>query len=272
MANDQQTAAAFATSWNTLPLGSIYTFDQFEDWLNPLSQDDVLGKSVLELGCGNGSLLMHMARWQPSFLEGVDLGDSVTSARRNLALTNFRNWKIIQADLTSYRSPGFDLVYCIGVLHHLENPRKGFDAVVANVKSGGRFHCWVYAKEGNALVIHLIEPLRRIFSIFPWWFTKYCVAAPLALPFYFYAKIINKLKNLNLVKRLPLYGYCLWIATREFAFFRHVAFDQLVSPRTTYIDKQTIVDWLRSFPKILPKSAYIIMRNGNSWKFGAQIK
>lgn len=272
MSQDLKTASAFANSWNHLPKGSVYTLNQFEDWFHPIKKEDISGKNVLELGCGNGSLLTHMANWEPSFLEGVDLGDSVNSARKNMTLSNFENWRITQADLNSFRSDGFDFVYCIGVLHHLENPKKGLNSVIANVKKGGRFHCWVYAREGNAIIIYLVEPLRRLFSRFPWWLTKYFVAIPLAVPFYFYAKMINALKNLTIIRKLPLYEYCLWIAKRELSFFRHVAFDQLVTPQTTYIDKKTIELWLSEYPYIDKESVYIIMRNGNSWKFGGYIK
>jgi 2-polyprenyl-3-methyl-5-hydroxy-6-metoxy-1,4-benzoquinol methylase len=54
----------------------------------------------------------------------------------------------------------FDFIECSGVLHHLKNPEAGFRAVVANVRPGGHLHCWVYAKEGNGLVILLVV-LRR---------------------------------------------------------------------------------------------------------------
>ncbi len=272
MSDDQSTAAAFATSWNTLPAGSVYTRAQFEEWLQPLTAGDVAGKRVLEMGCGNGSLLVHLAGWQPAYVEGIDLGEAVLSARRNMSLTGHPNWQVTQADLTSFRSPGFDLVYCIGVLHHLQNPKAGLDAVLANVAPGGRFHCWVYAREGNGLVIHLVEPLRRIFCRFPWWFTKYGVATPLALPFYLYAKLVAALGDGPLARKLPLASYCRWIAQREFAFFRHVAFDQLVTPQTTFIDRQTIEGWLQSYPQIREDSIYLLMRNGNSWKFGAQVR
>ena len=272
MHQDLKTSSAFANSWNHLPEGSVYTIDQFEDWFHPIKKEDISGKNVLELGCGNGSMLTHMANWEPSFLEGVDLGDSVNSARKNMTLSNFKNWKIAQADLNSFRSDGFDFVYCIGVLHHLKNPKKGLNSVIANVKKGGRFHCWVYAREGNAVIIYLVEPLRRLFSQFPWWLTKYFVATPLTVPFYFYAKMINLLKDLTIIRKLPLYEYSLWIAKREFSFFRHVAFDQLVTPQTTYIDKKTIESWLNGYPYIDKKSIYITMRNGNSWKFGGRKK
>jgi hypothetical protein len=62
------------------------------------------------------------------------------------------------------------------------------------------------------------------------------------------------------------------VAQREFAFFRHVAFDQLVTPQTTFFDKQTLEGWLAARPEVDPQSVYILFRNGNSWKFGGRRK
>lgn len=271
MKADQKTADAFANSWNNLPEGTVYTKEQFEDWFAPLTKKEVEGSKVLELGCGNGSLLVHMTAWKPSYLEGVDLGSSVKTAQNNLEATGFKNWKITLADLTEYTSDGFDLVYSIGVLHHLKDPKKGLDSVIANVKQNGRFHCWVYAKEGNALIIYFVDPIRKISSKLPWWVTKYLLATPLVVPYFFYAKLINLLGKYISLKWLPLYEYSLWIAKREFAFFRHVAFDQLVTPQTAYISKNTIQNWLDSYNNLDRDSIYVIMRNGNSWKFGGRI-
>ena len=264
-ATDQNTANAFANSWNNLPKGSIYTVDQFEDWFYPITQNDVAGKTVLELGCGNGSLLMHMPKWNPVKITGVDLGDSILSCEENMKATGYSNYKIIKDNLTTFQGEGDDLVYCIGVLHHLKEPVAGFKSVLSNTKSGGRFHCWVYAKEGNAVIIYIVDPIRKIASKLPWWFTKYFIAIPLVIPYYLYAKIISRS---SLFKKLPLYDYSCWIAKREFLFFRHVAFDQLVTPQTTYISKKMIESWLLQFPEIEQHSTYIIFRNGNSWKFG----
>jgi SAM-dependent methyltransferase len=271
MNDDEKTAEAFATSWNHLPGGSAYTREQFEDWLAPITRKNVESKSVLELGCGNGSLLIHLVAWNPSQIQGVDLGRSTSAAEANMRATGFENYAIIRADLTAFSSDGFDLVYCIGVLHHLENPQKGFDSVIANVKSGGHFHCWVYAKEGNAVVIRLVEPLRKIASRLPWWVIKYLIATPLVVPYFFYAKLLRKFAHKAWARSAPLFEYSQWIAQRPFGFFRHVAFDQLVTPRTRYIDKATVESWL-SNSKVAPGSAYIILRNGNSWKFGGIVK
>jgi len=272
---DARTAKAFATSWNNLPAGSVYTPAQFEDWLAPITPRDVEGRDVLELGCGNGSLLVHMAGWRPRRLVGVDLGDSVVSARGNLQRARHPGCEIVQHDLTTYRSKGFDLVYCIGVLHHLKDPEAGLDAVLANVKPGGRFHCWVYGQEGNALVRGVVEPIRHIASRLPWWLNKYGIATPLAAPYFVYAKSLRALTRRfgasRALRRMPLYAYSMWIAEREFGFFRHVAFDQLVTPQTRFIAHHEIEAWLTVRKRVDPDSVYVIRRNGNSWKFGGRV-
>ena len=271
---DQETAKAFASSWNNLPSGSVYTSSQFEDWMAPLTRADIEGRSVLELGCGNASLLVHCFAWEPARLVGVDLGGSVETARLNVA--SFPSAQIVQDDLVSFKSDGFDVVYCIGVLHHLKEPFAGFKSVLRNTSPGGKFHCWVYAREGNAVVIGLVEPIRKIASRLPWWVTKYLVATPLVVPYYFYAKTLSALHRLfprvapKLLVGAPLRDYSLWIAKRGFLFFRHVAFDQLVTPQTAYISRAEIEAWIKQSPEIEQGSSYILCRNGNSWKFGGR--
>jgi SAM-dependent methyltransferase len=271
MNDDEKTAEAFAASWNRLPIGSVYTREQFEDWLAPITRKEIEGKSILELGCGNGSLLVHLMAWNPSQVTGVDLGRSTLSAEVNMRATGFENYKIIQTDLTTFSSEGFDLVYCIGVLHHLENPGKGFASVLANTKPGGRFHCWVYAREGNDVVIRLVDPLRKITARLPWWTTKYLIATPLAFSYFIYAKLLRRFRRTSWAKKTPLFEYSMWISERPFSFFRHVVFDQLVTPQTRYMEKATVESWL-SDSKVEPGSAYLIFRNGNSWKFGGRLQ
>jgi len=269
---DRATADAFATSWNNLPRGSVYTPEQVADWFEPLTPGDIRGARVLELGCGNASLMVHVARWGPARIDGIDLGAAVDSARANLVASGARDWSVDRADLVSFTSAGYDIAYSIGVLHHLKSPRAGFEAVVRNTRPGGRFHCWVYAREGNGVVIALVDPLRRVASRLPWWVTKYGLATPLVFPYFLYAKVLAALPRWKVLQPLPLYAYSLWIARREFAFFRHVAFDQLVTPQTTYLDRASLEGWLAGHPRIAPGTTYVTMRNGNSWKFGGSTR
>jgi len=265
--DDIETATAFAQSWNRLPQGSAYTRAQFLEWMAPLDPESFRGKEVLELGFGNGSLLYYMARFSPARLCGVELGDTLETARRNVGDVSGTTIELQRGDLARVSLGEFDLVYCIGVLHHLKDPGAGFDSVVRHTRPGGRFHCWVYADEGNVLIRSLVDPLRRVSSRLPWWLTKYGLALPLVVPYFIYAKALRLLSPRGLRQLLPLYDYGLWIAEREFSFFHHVAFDQLVAPTTAYIPRARVDAWL-SDPRVEPGSSYVVFRNGNSWKFG----
>ncbi len=269
-APDAGTAAAFATSWNSVGEGSVYTAAQFEDWMSPLVGADFAGREVLELGFGNGSLLYHAAAAKPARLVGVELGDTLERARQNLSHLPAGMLELHQGDLTKVDLGRFDVVYCVGVLHHLAEPHAGFEAVLRHTRPGGRFHCWVYAEEGNDVVIHLVDPIRRVASKLPWWMTKYGVALPLTVPYFVYAKLLKRAPA-GVADRFPLGAYSQWIAQRDFGFFHHVAFDQLVTPQTRYLPRREVAAWLRH-PLVDPDSTYLVQRNGNSWKFGGRRK
>jgi SAM-dependent methyltransferase len=267
---DAGTAAAFATSWNNVGAGSVYTREQFDEWLSPIDPATLAGKSVLELGFGNGSLLYHASAYRPTRLCGVELGDTLARTRENLSHLPAGMLELHRGDLTQVDVGGFDFVYCIGVLHHLASPDEGFAAVLRHTRPGGSFHCWVYAREGNDMVIHVVDPLRRVASRLPWWLTKYGVALPLTVPYFVYAKALRRAPP-DLARKMPLGPYSIWIARRDFGFFHHVAFDQLVTPRTHYIPRSTVDRWLRH-PDVDPGSPYVVHRNGNSWTFGGRRK
>lgn len=262
--HDGATAEAFATSWNHV--GSVYTPEQFEDWFAPIQPASLRDQEVLEMGFGNGSMLLHVGRCKPRRLAGIELGDTLEATRRNLAELPPEMLDLHRGDLTTAELGMFDTVYCIGVLHHLKSPRAGFEAVLRHTRPGGRFHCWVYAHEGNGLVRALVDPLRRLACRLPWWVTKYALALPLSLPFWGFSHLWAALFRLG-IKGLPLQEYACWISRREFAFFHHVAFDQLVTPQTLYLRRSEVEDWLRH-PLVDSESTYVLARNGNSWKFG----
>ena len=271
---DAPTAAAFASSWNTVGHGSVYTRAQFLDWMEPLDPASLAGQSVLEMGFGNGSLLAHMGDYRPARLAGIELRDTLAQTRKNLRHLPQTMLELHHGDLTTADLGAFDLVYSIGVLHHLQDPSAGFDAVLRSTRPGGRFHCWVYAEEGNAVVIRVVDPIRRFTCNLPWWATKYGVALPLALPYFVYANAVRALSQVgglasHLASLAPLSEYSQWIAERPFPFFHHVAFDQLVTPQTAYLSRAAVLSML-AHPDVDPATTYLVHRNGNSWKFGGR--
>lgn len=267
---DARTAAAFAESWRRV--GTVYTREQFLDWFAPLTPDDLRGREVLELGFGNGSLLVHVAACQPARVVGIELGDTIEHTRGLVEEVTGAPVTLVRGDLTKADLGLFDVVYCIGVLHHLSDPEEGFRAVLRHTKPGGRFHCWVYAREGNAAILLFVDPLRRIASRAPWWVAKYVLALPLVVPYFVFAKTM-RMAGLSgprsPLRWLPLFDYTRWISERPFSFFHHVATDQLIAPTTHYIPRATVEAWLDD-GSIDRESVYVVFRNRNSWKFGGR--
>ena len=128
---------------------------------------------------------------------------------------------------------------------------------------------WNNLPEGSVYTFdQFVDPIRFSASKLPWWFTKFFIATPLVFWYFIYAYIMCFLG----MKFMPLNEYGNWITKRGFLFFRHLAFDQLVMPQTTYIPKSMVEEWLKSSDRIDPVSCYILFRKGNSWKFGAKLK
>ena len=251
---------------------SVYTDEQFRDFFAPLDPDAFRGKDVIELGFGHGSFLRHFAEREPAHLRGVELGDGVEQTLRRLAHVPAGRLELVRGDLTQASLGEHDLAYCIGVLHHLDDPEKGFEAVLRHTRPGGCFHCWVYAREGNALIAGVIDPLRRFTARLPWWVTRWGTGLLVASAAFAYAKLLGALARIGadgLVRRLPQGEYLGTLAGRDFAFFHHLATDFLVARHTVYIDRARAQRWL-AHPEIAPGSTYLIHRNGNSWKLGGR--
>src|SRR5690606_41974532 len=110
------------------------------------------------------------------------------------------------------------------------------------------------------------------------WTPKAPVAPAAVVPYFRYAKFVSLVTSGGPTRlrrplaTLPLFEYSLRLARRDFALFRHVAFDQLVTPQTCYIPEREIREWLRTHPAVDPGSTYVIFRNGNSWKFGGRAR
>jgi SAM-dependent methyltransferase len=266
--SDLDTAQGFADYFRTIGSGSRYTPEQFRDFFSPLEPEDFRGRQIVELGFGHGSFLWHWGRVGPARLAGVDLGDAVEITRRKLAHLPPGVLELHRGDLVTARLGEFDLAYCIGVLHHIQDPRAGFEALLRHTREGGCFHGWVYAREGNGFVVRVLDRVRRVGARLPWWVTRWVTGLACGLLAFAWAKGLRLLPA-RVAERLPAGSYALSLADRDFAFFHFLATDFLVARHTTYFERATIAGWLEH-PDVDPASVYLIHRNGNSWKFGGR--
>ncbi|MHB8781157.1 MAG: class I SAM-dependent methyltransferase [Candidatus Geothermincolia bacterium] len=99
---------------------------------------DVRGKSVLDLGCGNGTLSVYLALRGAS-VTAVDTSERAASNTAALAAGNCVSVTSIKAGAGDIGELGpFDMIVGRFILHHLEPFAEAADVLWAALKEGGR--------------------------------------------------------------------------------------------------------------------------------------
>lgn len=234
----------------------------FRDWIHPVTLEDFRGKTVLECGCGGGQHTRMVSAVAGS-VTAVDLNTADLARERNRDAANV---SFVEADIaTMALGRDFDVVFSIGVIHHTDDPDRTVANMTKHTKPGGRMIVWVYSKEGNALVEHVVEPVRR---------TLLRTLRPKAL--LWLSRIITALMYVPIytVYRLPLtflpfYEY--FANFRKLSFERNTlnVFDKLNAPQTQFISEDRIRGWFNEGAGF--RDVHISRYCGVSWR-GTGIK
>jgi SAM-dependent methyltransferase len=209
---------------------------QFRNWTN-LTSEEVKGKDVLDAGCGMGRNSYWPLVWGAKSLVAFDNDErSLTAAKRTLA--DFPNATIERHDISELAwESRFDLVLCIGVLHHLRRPHRALENLVRSLRPGGRLIVWVYSYEGSEWIVRYVNPIRiHVTSRMPLPLV-HALAYVLALPLFGVVKI----------------GFAPTQYLRQLAGFslRHVAnivFDQLIPEVANYWRREEVEALIVSLP------------------------
>jgi SAM-dependent methyltransferase len=90
---------------------------------------------------------------------------SMSIARRRAEIRRLDNIRWVNDSLLNLPGLGlgqFDFVDCTGVLHHLEDPQAGLDALVSVLAPGGAMNLAVYAPYGRTTVYQVQELMRLV--------------------------------------------------------------------------------------------------------------
>ena len=118
--------------------------------LNKFSITKVSDPKILVAGCGTGQDALHAAtRYKNSNVIAIDL--SITSlkyAKRKTEELGIKNIEYIQLDILDLKKLNrkFDIIICAGVLHHMNNPLKGWSVLTSFLHDGGLFYIGLYSK------------------------------------------------------------------------------------------------------------------------------
>lgn len=166
---DQRTIRDFGDQWTAFTdnTGFYGSQELFGDYFGPLlALDELQGKRVAEIGSGTGRIAQmllnagaaHVTALEPSRAFEVLVGNLEEAGNRV---------ECVRASGERLPLGKFDLVFSIGVLHHIADPLPVAKRALAALGPKGRFVIWVYGREGNGLYLALLRPLRAVTTRLP---------------------------------------------------------------------------------------------------------
>ncbi len=212
----------FGYEWNAYSEVLPDYEEQFRRWMPWLSPADWAGQSFLDVGCGMGRNSYWPLSYGASEGAAVDLdARSLAAARRTLAPFPAHEVREGSAYDLPWRDR-FDIVFSIGVIHHLAEPARALAEMTAAARPGGRVAIWVYGAENNRWLTAGLNPLRRaLFSKLPIGVVHHLSLYPAALLFMLLRLGFRPIRYFEL------------IAGFGFAHLRSIVFDQML-PRIAH--------------------------------------
>lgn len=108
---------------------------------------------ILDAGCGTGVGTEYLVHLNPeASVVGIDLSaEALAIAQKRCQKSGatrveFQHLSLFDVDQLSGE---FDLINCVGVLHHTPNPIGGIQALAQKLAPGGLFHIFVYGELGR---------------------------------------------------------------------------------------------------------------------------
>ena len=119
------------------------------------------GKSVLEIGTGNGADGVMFALKGATYT-GVDITEAALEAtRRHFDAMELRGtFQKENAEKLSFPDNHFDFVYSHGVLHHTPNPQSAINEVYRVLKPGGQAIVMLYHKHSFNYYVRIMAYMR----------------------------------------------------------------------------------------------------------------
>lgn len=237
-----QTADNFGWQWHAFTEQHREFREELLEWLNPLEPSDFVGKRVLDAGCGKGRHVLLADEFGAAHIVGLDLSSAVDVARRQTA--HRRTIDIVQGNLLEppLAEGAFDLIYSIGVIHHVPEPARAIQSLALRLRPGGTLHVWVYGYEGNAIVRSFVDPVRKQL-------TRHVSRGLVRVGSLPPAAILAGLGRLARLGRIPLLPYQPYLRRLGGYSIPHIwtiVYDQLMAPTTHYVKGPEIEAWFRA--------------------------
>lgn len=249
---DKDTVESFGEEWSAFDTFNENEIDNAGDNYFDLVPKELLNKNTLALdvGCGTGRWSYYLSK-KVGTIECIDPSKAVLSASKLLATKE--NVRISQASVDNipFADNTFDLVFSLGVLHHVPDTRGAVKKCVEKVKQNGLILLYLYYNLENRgaafkALFHLSNSLRWFVSKLPSKI-KIAVCDVLAIliymPFVTVSRMLISFKvSPEVVNKIPLS----WYADKTFNIIRNDSLDRFGTPLEQRFSKAQISEMLES--------------------------
>lgn len=207
--------------------------ENFDWYIEPLAQKSVAGCLVLDAGCGMGRHTHHFLA-RGARVVAIDVSPAIDVAARNNASENA---VFVQGDVLRLpvKPDSFDLAFCVGVLHHLEETASGLAELVKALRPGGSMLIYVYHDPAELApwrgrLVSVVSAMRRVTTRLP---MPVLWAGTWGLSVVLFALYLGPMKTLGRLRRLreTLVEPPLGLYTRyPFRVLWHDQFDRFSAP------------------------------------------
>ena len=120
--------------------------------------------NVLIAGCGTGQHIASAERYLNANILGIDLSlKSLAYAKRKILELDFKNIEFLHADILQLKNLNkkFDVIECVGTLHHMKDPIKGLKILLDLLKPNGFLKLGLYSEIARRNVVKAREFIKR---------------------------------------------------------------------------------------------------------------
>eukprot|EP00871_Galdieria_phlegrea_P003116 jgi/Galph1/3805/GphlegSOOS_G2474.1 len=124
---------------------------------------------ILDAGCGTGCGTEYLVYLNPdAYVIGMDISEkalSIASERlaKSVPKESHRYEFIEKSVFDVHEIDGeFDLINCVGVIHHTADPLKALKALATKLKPSGIMHLFVYGKYGRSEIALMQKAIRLL--------------------------------------------------------------------------------------------------------------
>jgi SAM-dependent methyltransferase len=141
----ERTFSSFGYEWNAFDAIREEDESFAAIYFKDLDLSGLAGRVGLDAGCGKGRFTRVLARHLKTVI-ALDGSEAVRAAARNLEVEG--NAGVVRADLRLplFAPECFDFISSLGVLHHLDDPRQGFEHLVGYLAPGGQMLLYLYSR------------------------------------------------------------------------------------------------------------------------------